>query len=114
MTSSRSTRQTPSGATVLTAKGRLDFRTADDLRAQLRGILDSGALHIVVDLSGVDSVDSAGIGALVSGLKAARRGGGDLRLVAPNSAVAAALEMLNLDKILIACDSNEDAFPHPA
>ena len=109
MTSSY-TGPTSSGATVLTATGRLDFHTAEQFREQLLRIIGSGAVRVVVDLSGVESVDSSGVGALISGFKAARSDGGDLRLAGPNSAVAAVLEMLNLDKVLIASESPEDAF----
>jgi anti-anti-sigma factor len=113
MTSSY-TGPTSSRATVVRATGRLDFHTADELREKLLRLIGGGAVRVVVDLSGVESVDSSGIGALVSAYKAARSDGGDLRLAGPNSGVAAVLEMLNLDKVLLACGSPEDAFPERA
>jgi anti-anti-sigma factor len=55
----------------------------------------------VVDLSHADAVDSSGIGALISSLKAARAAGGDLRIAAPNDQVKSVLRLTNLSKVLI-------------
>ena len=109
-----STRLTSSGATVLSATGRLNFPAVDAMRRQLHQLVDVGALRVVVDLSGVESIDSSGIGVLISGLKAARSAGGDLRLSAPPAAIASVLQIMNLDKVLITCDSAEDAVPDEA
>jgi anti-anti-sigma factor len=114
MTSPYRTKLTSSGATVLIATGRLNFPDVDSLRQQLGSLVASGASRVVVDLSGVEAIDSSGIGALISGLKAARHVGGDLRLAAPTIPVASVLETMNLDKILTTHASAEDAFPHPA
>jgi len=113
MTPPYRTELTSSGATALIATGRLSFPDVDGLRQQLGGLFDSGATRVVVDLSGVEAIDSSGIGALISGLKAAKRVGGDLRLAAPVKKVAAVLDIMNLSAVLVAHDSSEDAFPHP-
>lgn len=102
---------TQSGATVVIATGRLNFPEVEGLRQQLHGLVEGGAIHLVVDLSGVQAIDSSGVGALISGLKAARSRGGDLRLTAPPAAVASVLEIMNLNTLLIAHDSSESAFP---
>jgi anti-anti-sigma factor len=57
------------------ATGRVTFHTAEVLRQQLLSLIAAGDIHLVVDLSGVDAMDSSGVGALISGLKAARRAG---------------------------------------
>ena len=114
MTSLYRTKLTSSGATVVIATGRLNFPDVDVLRQQLGSLVDAGASRVVVDLSEVEAIDSSGIGALISGLKAARNAGGDLRLAAPTIAVASVLETMNLDTILTTHASSEDAFPHPA
>ncbi len=114
MTSPYRTKLTSSGATIVIATGRLNFPDVDGLRQQLGGLVASGASRVVVDLSGVEAIDSSGIGALISGLKAARQVGGDLRLAAPTIPVASVLEMMNLDQILTTHASAEDAFPNVA
>jgi anti-anti-sigma factor len=106
------TKLTSSGATVVIAAGRLNFPDVERLRVQLGDLVAKGATRVVVDLSGVEAIDSSGIGALISGLKAARNAGGDLRLAAPTTVVASVLETMNLDTILTTHASSEDAFPH--
>jgi anti-anti-sigma factor len=76
----------------------------------LLSLIAAGDTHLVVDLSGVDAMDSTGVGALISGVKAARRAGGDLRLVAPSVPIAAMFTMMHLDSVLVACESAEEAF----
>lgn len=112
MHSAYRTSRTPSGATVVMATGRVTFHTAEVLRQQLLGLIAGGDIHLVVDLSGVDAMDSSGVGALISGLKAARRPGGDLRLVAPSVPIAAMFKMMHLDSVLVTCESAEEAFRH--
>lgn len=108
------TKLTSSGVTVLIATGRLSFPDVDGLRQQLHTLVEGGAVRLVVDLSRVDSIDSSGIGALISGLKAARRAGGDLFLATPSAPVAGLLELMNLHDLLITADSLDQAFPHGA
>ena len=103
---------TLSGATAVFAKGRLTFPSVHSLREQLLRLVENGAARVVVDLSGVESIDSSGVGALVSGLKAARSVGGDLRLAEPPAAIVSLLTILNLVNVLAIFDSAESAFPH--
>lgn len=100
--------------TVIVPAGRLNLVTAPDLRHQLQMLVDAGKTRIVVDLAGVESIDSSGLGALISGIKAARQGGGDLRVTAPGEQVIAVLELSNLDRVLQVYDSAESAFSEPA
>ena len=83
---------------------------APALREQLRALIQGGSAQVVVDLSAVDAIDSSGLGALISGLKAARQGGGDLRIAAPCAQVTAVLELTNLNRVLKSVDSPDDAF----
>lgn len=102
---------TASGATAVHARGQLTFPHGHSLREQLLNLIENGATRVVVDLSGVASIDSSGVGALVAGLKAARNLGGDLRLAAPTAAIVSMLSVLNLVNLLAICDSAESAFP---
>ena len=68
---------------TITVTGRLDAADAAPLRAAIGEHLAKGTNRLIVDLSAVEFVDSAGLAALVIGMKRARLDGGDLRLVAP-------------------------------
>ncbi|HTX37327.1 MAG TPA: STAS domain-containing protein [Bryobacteraceae bacterium] len=52
-----------------------------ELRAQLRGILEEGVRDLVVDLAGVNMVDSSGIGFLISAYNSLRKVGGRMSLI---------------------------------
>jgi anti-sigma B factor antagonist len=54
----------------------------------------------VVDLSGVEFIDSSGLGALIGELKKARQAGGDLRISGVTDQVATVLRLTNLDRVL--------------
>ncbi len=107
------TRTTSSGAVVLRPEGRLNMVAAPDLREQLHGLVSAGHARLVVDLSAVETIDSSGLGALISGLKAARQGGGDLRISAPSEQAMAVLELTNLNRVLKVADSPDSAFDDP-
>jgi anti-sigma B factor antagonist len=104
------TKATDSGVVIVRPKGRLNMTVAAQLREQLLGLVQSGNSRLVVDLSAVDAIDSSGLGALISGLKAARQSSGDLRISGPCAQVTAVLELTNLNRALILVESPEDAF----
>ena len=83
---------------------------APRLRDQLRQLVEGGSRHLVVDLSTTEFIDSSGLGALISGLKAARQAGGDLRIAAPTEQVRRVLTLTKLDKVLAAHETAEAAF----
>ena len=99
-----------SGVVVVTPTGRLNMTAARMLREELHALVESGGNRVVVDLSGVEFIDSSGLGALLSGLKAARQAGGDLRIAAPNRQAITVLELTNLNRVLRVQPSPEGAF----
>ena len=97
-------------STVVQPTGRLNMVAAPRLREQLHGLVENGSSRLVVDLSRTDFIDSSGLGALVSGLKAARQAGGDLRIAAPTAQVQSVLALTRLDRGLTTHDSPDTAF----
>ncbi len=65
-------------------------------------LLDSsaGRRYLVLDLTAVDLIDSAGLGVLVGALKRLRAGNGQLRLAAARGDAARVLHATGLDKVL--------------
>lgn len=107
------TRTLDSGVVVICPQGGLNMSVAPQMREELHRLVDEGNTRIVVDLSGVETMDSSGLGALISGLKAARQAGGDLRIAEAGDQVIEVLKLTNLDRILRPHDSAERAFDEP-
>ncbi|MCX8087763.1 MAG: STAS domain-containing protein [Meiothermus ruber] len=81
-------------------EGRLDVQQAPVLRQSLGEARDRGAKDLRLDMSGVDFMDSAGLAALVSGLKQVKNNGGSLVIENPSPAVRKVLELTLLDKVI--------------
>ena len=77
----------------------IDLATAPDLRAQLQRAVDDGERAIVVDLSGIGYIDSAGMGVLVGIMKQVRDEGG-IAVVCPDDRMRNTFEITGLDEIL--------------
>jgi anti-anti-sigma factor len=82
---------------ILDLKGRLTAGLGDQiLREAIDELLAEERKKILLNLSDVAFVDSAGIGELVSGLKTARRFGADLKLLNVGERVYSTLDMARL------------------
>jgi anti-sigma B factor antagonist len=71
--------------TIVELGGELDVSTVPRLRERLADLIADGHHHLVVDLQGVDFLDSTGLGVLVGGLKRATRTTGSSNWCAPRS-----------------------------
>ena len=95
--------------TVMSVSGRVDSATAPDLENALKQLVDGNKIRIVLDLTGVDYMSSAGLRAMVSTLKSVKRASGDLRLANPSSRVAEVLRLAGLTSIFSIYSSQTDA-----
>jgi anti-anti-sigma factor len=84
---------------LIEVTGRVDSTTADQLGKALNDAIDEGQNQLVLDLSKVEYMSSAGLRELVSALKRLQRGRGDLRLAALSERVEEVLELAGLDEI---------------
>lgn len=85
--------------TVVKVTGRVDSATAPDLEQALTDLINSDRNQLVLDLSGVEYMSSAGLRVLVSMLKAAKKGGGDLRLAQLSPRVAEVFDLAGLTPV---------------
>jgi anti-sigma B factor antagonist len=65
---------------TVTVEGEVDVATAPAVRDELYRLIESGSKRIVVDLGGMEFIDSTGLGVFVGALKRSREGGGELQL----------------------------------
>lgn len=73
--------QSAGGVVILELSGSfLSDPEVSNFHNRLRELKDEGSQNVVADLSRVDLISSAGVGALVGGAKTLREAGGDLKL----------------------------------
>ena len=87
------------GHTVLAVSGEVDVYTAPALRDRIADLLDSGQHQLVIDLGGVEFLDSTGLGVLVGGLKRVRAHDGSLRLVCTQERILKIFRITGLTKV---------------
>lgn len=94
---------------VLRCRGRIlggDEGTV--FRERVRSMF-SEAPKIVIDLCGVDHIDSEGLGILVGLCLSARNRGGDIKLASPRKHVQEALDRTRLSTLLSIYNTYEEA-----
>ncbi len=85
---------------IVAFTGVLDAAATPAARREIKDVLDSGQVRLVVDLSDVRFIDSSGLSILVTALKAARAAGGDVVLLKPPPVVRTLLELTRLHRVL--------------
>jgi anti-sigma B factor antagonist len=83
-------------STVVTVAGRIDSSNAAELDGTLKEVINDGTYNIVLNLSQVSYMSSAGLRALVSALRECKKHRGDVRLSAPSERVAEVLDLAGL------------------
>lgn len=96
-------------AVVVTLTGELDADTARHLRSLVAEHLLAGPGNLVLDLSGLSFVDSAGLAAMISADKGVRRAGMRLVLAAPRAPVRTIMRLTGIDAVLTTADTVPDA-----
>jgi anti-sigma B factor antagonist len=95
--------------TVLAVSGEVDVATAPRLREQLVQLVNQGNHHLVVDLEGVDFLDSTGLGVLVGALKRVRLQEGELTLVCTQPRIVKVFDITGLSKVFTLHESVDSA-----
>lgn len=102
------TRQAGS-ATVVEAVGELDLHTAPMLQTELDEAIEARAPLIVVDLGGVDFMDSTGLSVIVATVAALRDQGGTLRVVSSSNRITKVFTLTGVDQQVGLFQTVEDA-----
>ena len=85
------------GVTVLDVDGRVTFGEAGAaLRDAIREKLSNGKSKILINLAGTNYMDSSGLGELVSGYRAVKGQGGELKLLNLSKRVTELLQITKL------------------
>jgi anti-sigma B factor antagonist len=97
------------GHAVLDVKGEIDVYTAPKLREKLIELVADGTYDVVVNLEGVDFLDSTGLGVLVGALKRVKAHDGSLSLVCTQDKILKIFKITGLTKVFPIHDSVEQA-----
>lgn len=87
--------------------GEVDAYTVGEFREALAGL--DGVNWLIIDLSEVPFMDSAGLGALIGGIRRVREGDGDVAVVSTTASLNRLLHTTGFDRIVPVTESLEDA-----
>lgn len=97
---------------VLDLLGEVDSYNSPKLREKMIALIDEGHKDLVINMAGVDYIDSTGLGTLVGGLKRASERGGAIRIICPNEQIYKVFNITGLVKVFPIFDSEQAAFAH--
>ena len=86
---------------VVSLKGRIVLgEGSQTLNNLLQGLIGEGHIHLLLDCSETEAIDSQGISALVRGVISASQRGGRVKMLRPSSRVRTLLEITHLNKVI--------------
>lgn len=98
------------GVTIISPKGKVTIGVGDvALREAVHEALEAGARKILLDLESVSTVDSSGVGEMVSAYTTVTNRGGQLKIVNLPSKVADILQMTQLIQVFDSFDDIQEA-----
>lgn len=93
--------------TICRPMGELDAYTVGQFRESLSQL--AGAPRLLIDLSAVPFMDSAGLGALIGGIRRAREAGGDVAVACSRPTLTRLLHTTGFDRIVPVTETLEEA-----
>jgi anti-anti-sigma factor len=84
---------------VLPLKGEIDLHVSPSITASLNEMIDKKPGRLVVDLSAVTYIDSAGLAALIQAMQKVEGYGGKFRLAGLQETVRSIFEISRLDQV---------------
>ena len=85
--------------TKVAVRGSLDINSAPGLAEAVDALLAAKPPKVVVDLSGLDLIDSSGVAALVKLYKGTKSGGAAFQMIGVRDQPLAIFKLLRMDKV---------------
>ncbi len=101
--------QTEGKTLILSCLGRLDAQVSGTLKEKIQELLDEGTVHLVINLEGVDFLDSSGLGALVAGLRKAKEKKGEIKLSGLRPDVRSIFDITRVARLFQICQDVPEA-----
>jgi anti-sigma B factor antagonist len=98
------------GVTILDLQGKITLGDGDEhLRDTIARVLASGHTHLLLNLAGVEYLDSAGLGEVVRTYTTVKRQGGSLKLMNLTKRIEDLLSITKLLTVFETFDTEADA-----
>src|SRR3954452_3275254 len=97
---------------VISVTGEIHVTTAPEFSQRLNDAIAAGTTNVVIDMSGVEFIDSTGLSVLLNGLRRVTRNEGNLSLVVANPTVLRLFEITRLDSTFDIQPTREAALAH--
>jgi anti-sigma B factor antagonist len=96
--------------TIVDLDGRIALgEESAKVRELIMSLLSEGHTKILLNMAGVDYIDSSGLGALVSSVSSVRRAGGEMKLASLSNKVDDLMEVTRLYTVFDITDDEEAA-----
>lgn len=97
------------GIAVCKITGEININSSTQLRGLFDELINQGQKKVIVDFSGLDYIDSAGLAVMIELLQRLQRASGVLRLCALNKRIKSIFEVTKLSNIFSIHDNIDSA-----
>lgn len=97
------------GVVLLSLSGYLDAHTFEDMEKVMERLFDANLYKIIVDLSRLSYISSAGAGVFISKIGQATENGGNIIFLRPSETVMEVFDLLGLTQIFPVVYSEREA-----
>ena len=94
---------------IVAVEGEIDVETSPQLRERFDKLLAEGEHNFVIDMGGVDFIDSSGLAAFVRLFKRVRVGEGDVKLCCIRPEILKIFELTRLNRVFDIFDTRAEA-----
>jgi anti-sigma B factor antagonist len=96
-------------ATLVTVNGFLDAHTFEQMENTINNLFNENVFRLVVNLSGVDYISSAGAGVFIGAIGTAQENKGNIILMKPTQNVKEVFDLLGLSQLFLFADDVDSA-----
>ncbi|MDT0328155.1 STAS domain-containing protein [Nocardiopsis lambiniae] len=87
-----------SRSVIVAIQGELDIATTNDLQEHIRSAIDTHGPWLILDMSGLDFMDSSGLNVIINAYRTVREREGALALAALNERVTKVVRLVGLHR----------------
>ncbi len=93
------TKEVGNGVYMIKVEGFLDAHTFEEMETTINNLFNDNSFQIIVDLSGVDYISSAGAGVFIGAIGTAQENQGNIVLMKPTQNVMEVFDLLGLSQL---------------